>query len=70
MDWLRPKPAGLGAAAFCCGMVLTVLVYGAEPADDLTNSADIQAIAGDYFDTLSEISVDEQLLALLPDVED
>jgi hypothetical protein len=30
----------------------------------------VSAVAGDYFDTLSETSVGEQLLALLPDEED
>ena len=70
LDLLRPVPAGLGAVAFCCGVILVVMANGEPPVEDQTTSPDIEAIAGDYFDTLAEISVDEQLLALLPDEEE
>ena len=72
-DWieaLRPAPVGVGLAAFSFGVVLTVLVAGESYTNGATTEPDIQGIAGDYFNTISELSVDEQLLALLPETEE
>jgi anti-sigma factor RsiW len=70
LELLRPAPVGLGAAAFCFGVILTVLVSAGPSANGATASQDVELLAGDYFDTLSEISVDQQLLALLPEAEE
>jgi anti-sigma factor RsiW len=70
LDWLRPAPVGVGLAAFSFGVLITVLVAGESYTNGATTETDIQGIAGDYFTALSELSVDEQLLALLPKTED
>ena len=70
LDLLRPAPVGLGAAAFSFGVILTVLVSGESRSNGVIAQQDIEVLAGDYFDTLSEISVDQQLLALLPETEE
>ena len=70
LDWLRPAPVGVGLAAFSFGVLLTVLVAGESYTNGATTEPDIQEIAGDYFTTISEIAVDEQLLALLPETEE
>ena len=69
VDFLRPAPVGLGAAAFCFGVLLTVFVSGAPESNGAVSGQDLELLAGDYFTTLSEISIDEQLLALLGDAE-
>lgn len=70
VDLLRPAPLGLGAAAFSLGIVLTVLVNGELPANGEDGRRTVEALVGDYWDALSEVSVDEQLLALLPETEE
>jgi anti-sigma factor RsiW len=72
LDLLRPASLGLGATAFCCGVILAVFAMAnGELRANATGEEDaVSAVVGDYFDTLSETSVGEQLLALLPDEED
>ena len=69
LDFLRPAPLGIGAAAFCLGVIVVVLANdrqgfrGVEPDNTVTTLGD------DYSDALSEVAVEERLLALLSDTE-
>ena len=67
---LRPAAMGLGVAAFCLGAVLTALVSQEAQNGVAAVEQGTDALAGDYFTTLAEVSVDEQLLALLLDTEE
>ena len=67
---LRPAAMGLGVAAFCLGAVLTALVSQEAQNGVAAVEQDTDAVAGDYFTTLAEVSVDEQLLALLSETEE
>ncbi len=67
---LRPAPLGLAAAAFCFGVVLTLLVTGDRAADASPPQSGVEVQAGDYLAALSEDAVEERLLALLPATEE
>lgn len=67
---LRPAPVGVAVAAFSLGAALTVLVNGELPAAGAGGREEVESLAGDYFDTLAEVSVERQLLALLPETEE
>jgi anti-sigma factor RsiW len=67
---LRPAPIGLAATAFSLGVILTVLVNAESTTNGTNGQQDVEVLAGNYFETLSDISIDEQLLALIPDAED
>ena len=69
LDFLRPAPMGLGAAAFCLGVVLVVLAGGGLSVPSAGVESGVAVLAADYFDTLSEDAVEERLLDLLPETE-
>lgn len=70
LDLLRPAPLGLGAVAFFLGVMLPVLANGETSTAGQSALQGVEAIAGDYFETISEVSVNEQLLVLVRDTED
>ena len=70
LDLLRPAPIGLAATAFSLGVILTVVINTESTANGSNGQQEVEVLAGNYFETLSDISIDEQLLALLPDAED
>ena len=73
LDLLRPAPLGVGAAAFCLGMVVTLLANGANgqaSADSTTQDPVIEEVAGDYATLLAEASIEQHLWALFPETED
>ena len=70
LEFLRPAPLGLGAAAFSCGVLLTIMVGGLSSSVGSSVESNGGTAVSSYSDVLSESSFDEQLLALLPDAED
>ncbi len=69
-DVLRPAPLGVGLAAFCFGVTLAVLGQGDPQAGAQAGGDVIDVLAGDYFDALPDVSVEERLLELLPELEE
>ena len=70
LEYLRPAPVGVGVAAFSFGVLLTVLVAGESQTNGAATEPDLEEIVGDYFNTISEVAVDEPLLALLSETEE
>ena len=69
-ELLRPAELGFGAVAFFAGVVLTILSNGRLPATGADTVQTAEATANEYVDLGSETTVDQTLLALLPDVEE
>ena len=69
-EFLKPAPLGLGAAAFCIGVVLAVLANGRQPTEPPAPGQGPEALANGYVAALSEDPVEASLLALLPQAED
>lgn len=65
VGFLRPAPLGVGTAAFCLGIIVVVLANGERSSADAEYNNATVALSGDSLDTLSEVPVDERLLALL-----
>lgn len=69
-ELLRPSQLAFGAVAFFAGVVLTVLANGRLPATGANTGQTTEATVNEYVDLGSETTVDQTLLALLPDAEE
>jgi len=65
LDGLQPIPAGLGALALCCGVVLAMLMNGKTRPADSERAKPGQSLYAGCFDPLPEDSVGERYVALL-----
>ncbi len=65
LGFLRPAPLGVGAAAFCLGITVVVLANGERSTPDAEYDNATAVLSGDSLNALSEVPVDERLLALL-----
>ncbi|MHC4698173.1 MAG: zf-HC2 domain-containing protein [Planctomycetota bacterium] len=67
---LRPLPVGVGAAAFCAGMLLVILANGQAEALDSQRSDAVAVLADSYLGISAEPALEDELISLLPQTED
>jgi len=67
-DWfgvMQPLPAGLGALALCCGVVLAILMNGQNGPTDSVRLTQGQSLYAGCFDPLPENSMGARYVALV-----
>jgi anti-sigma factor RsiW len=70
LEFVRPAPLGLGAAAFLFGVALVVLANGEQVAEPQRPQAGLDALASQYLEEPTTDPVEASLLVLLPEKEE